>query len=86
MLLSINKDHVDKPDLTAAGEEFVRSNEHCLYHLGHFQGESCSFISMFNISRYFSALTSVLTMNVSCIVLSLLYYLMDKKYQVLNSC
>ena len=37
MLLSINKDYVDKLDLTAIGEEFVHSNEHCLHHLRNFQ-------------------------------------------------
>ena len=37
MLLSINKDRVDKLDLTAIGEEFVCGNEQRLHHLGHFQ-------------------------------------------------
>ena len=36
MLLIINKDCVDKLDLTAIGEEFVRGNEHRLHHLGYF--------------------------------------------------
>ena len=37
MLLDINKDRVDKLDLTAIGEEFVHGNKHRLDHLGHFQ-------------------------------------------------